>query len=140
MLPSLVFLPQILEGDQAIIIFSSLLYYFISLYQSFYVILCSLLLLSAISHSWIGEAASVKKNQFYLQWFSWWSIIRCLYKKILWTWASNKFSFVLMVTVCDFIRDSNVFMRLMVRPFLRSTSDSVSIRDPRHFHFFHKSF
>ena len=47
---------------------------------------------------------------------------------------------VLTVTVCDFSRDSSVFMVLMVRLFLRLMSDSVPIRDPRHLHFFHKSF
>ena len=52
----------------------------------------------------------------------------------------KRFSLVLMATVCDFSRGSSVFMVLIVRPFLRSMSDSVSIRDPRHLHFFHKSF
>ena len=63
-----------------------------------------------------------------------------LYRKILWTSALKRFSLVLMVTVCDLSRSSSVFMVLMVRPFLRLMSDSVSIRDPRHLHFFHKSF
>ena len=70
---SLVFLHQVLEGDQTMTIFSFLLYYSISLYLSFHIVLCSLLF-SAISHPWSGEAASVEKNQYYLQWFWWWFI------------------------------------------------------------------
>ena len=45
----LVFLQQVLEGDQAITIFSPLLYCSISLHLPFHIILCSLLF-SAISH------------------------------------------------------------------------------------------
>ena len=52
----------------------------------------------------------------------------------------KRFSLVLIVTVCDFSRGSGVFMILIVRPFLPLMSDSTSIRDPRHFHFFHKSY
>ena len=90
----LVFLHQVLEGDQAITIFGSLRYYSISLHLSFHIILCSLLFLG-ISHPWVGEVASIEKNQFYLQWFSWWSIIHCytgkysghqLWKDSAWFW------------------------------------------------------
>ena len=52
----------------------------------------------------------------------------------------EKFQFGLMITVCDFSRGSSVFMVLVVGPFLSFMSDSVSIRDPRHLHVFHKSF
>ena len=68
MLFSLVFFYQVLEGNQAMIIFSSLLDYSTSLPLSFHIILCPLLF-SAISHPWLGKAAFVLKNQFYLQWF-----------------------------------------------------------------------
>lgn len=63
---SLVFTRQVLEGDQAMTIFSSLLYY--SLHLSFHIILCSFLI-STTSNRWLGEAASIENNQFYLQWF-----------------------------------------------------------------------
>ena len=72
----LVFLHQVLEGGQAMIIFSSLLDYSISLRLSSYNILCSFLFL-AMPHPWLGAAVSIEKNQFYLQWFLWWSINRC---------------------------------------------------------------
>lgn len=65
-LSSLVFTRQVLEGDQAMTIFSSLLYY--SLHLSFHIILCSFLI-STTSNRWLGEAASIENNQFYLQWF-----------------------------------------------------------------------
>ena len=63
-----------------------------------------------------------------------------LCRKILWTEALKRPSLVLLVTVCSFSRGPIVFMVLMVRPFLRLMSDFVSIRDPRHLYFFHKSF
>ena len=71
-LSSPVFLHQAFKGDQTLIIFSSSLYYFFSLHQSSHIILCYWIFL-AISHPWLGEAASIEKNQLCLQWFCWWS-------------------------------------------------------------------
>ena len=56
------------------------------------------------------------------------------------SFGKERFSFVLMVTVRNLSRGSSIFMVLVVEPFLWLLSDSLSIRDPRHLRFFHKSF
>ena len=89
------------------------------------------------------------QNRFYLQWFLWWSIIHYTGKYSGHTGNTGKYSghkfwknsaLVLIVNVWNFSRASSVFMVLMVRLFLQLIFDSVSIRDRRHLHFFHKSF